>query len=295
MTRRKASKGNISVEDVFGKSDLIDATVPTKVKVKFKNQKQKEFATLIEQNEIIICSGVAGTGKSFISIGTALELIQSPNNAFKKIVIIKPVVESSDNGANLGFLKGSLREKLEPYAASSLEIVDKLIGGKARRKLEEDGIILIDTISFLRGKTFDNSILIMEESQNLTPNEMKTLLTRIGENSKFVISGDIDQSDRFKNVKDSGLYDAITRFKNLTEIKTFEFGLEDVVRNPIISKILKLYDNTSTSKPEIVGSKKQLLVEQDRKILTEPRGSVVPTSDKTKPSFIRRMVKYFKW
>lgn len=286
MTRkiknRKAIQENL--DDSLPK-DLMNNVVEHRVHLKFKNQKQKEFAKLIEDNEIIICSGPAGTGKSFVSIGTALELLQNPNNKYNKIVIIKPIVESSDY--QLGYLKGSLKEKLEPYAASSLSIIDKIIGVKSRKKLEEENIILIDTISFLRGKSFDGSLLIMEESQNLSPNEMKTLLTRIGENSKFIISGDIDQSDRFKNVKESGLYDAINRFKNLNKIKLFTFDVEDVVRNPIISSILKLYDTPKKEEEVKIVIKPQLLTEE--KVIPEPK--VI----KTESNLLNKIKKYIKW
>lgn len=285
MTRKNKNRKAIqeNLDDSLPK-DLMNNVVEHRVHLKFKNQKQKEYAKLIEDNEIIICSGPAGTGKSYISIATALELLQKPENKYNKIIIIKPIVESSDY--QLGYLKGSLKEKLEPYAASSLSIIDKIIGVKSRKRLEEENIIVIDTISFLRGKTFDGSLLIMEEAQNLSPNEMKTLLTRIGENSKFIISGDIDQSDRFRNIKESGLYDAINRFKNLNKIKLFTFGVEDVVRNPIISSILKLYD--TPKKEEIkIETKPQLLTEE--KIIPETK--VIKSED----NFLNKIKKYIKW
>jgi phosphate starvation-inducible PhoH-like protein len=286
MTRKTKNRKAIqeNLDDSLPK-DLMNNVVEHRVHLKFKNQKQKEFAKLIEDNEIIICSGPAGTGKSYVSIGTALELLQKPENKYDKIVIIKPIVESSDY--QLGYLKGSLKEKLEPYAASSLSIIDKIIGVKSRKKLEEENIILIDTMSFLRGKSFDGSLLIMEESQNLSPNEMKTLLTRIGENSKFIISGDIDQSDRYKNVKESGLYDAINRFKNLNKIKLFTFGVEDVVRNPIITSILKLYDTPKKEEEVKIVIKPQLLTEE--KVIPEPK--VI----KTESNFLNKIKKYIKW
>jgi phosphate starvation-inducible PhoH-like protein len=267
MTRKNKNRKAIqeNLDDSIPK-DLMNNVVEHRVHLKFKNQKQKEFSKLIQDNEIIICSGVAGTGKSYISIGTALELLQNPDNKYNKIVIIKPTVESSD--FQVGYLKGTLKEKLEPYAASSLSIIDKIIGVKSRKKLEEENIIIIDTISFIRGKSFDGTLLIMEEAQNLSPNEMKTLLTRIGENSKFIISGDIDQSDRYGNVKDSGLYDAIHRFKNLNKIKLFTFDVNDVVRNPIISSILKLYDAPAT--PEVISPVKPQLITEE-KVIPEPK------------------------
>jgi phosphate starvation-inducible PhoH-like protein len=160
------------------------------------------------------------------------------------MLILKPAVEAEEKH---GFMPGDMREKMEPYVSSSLDIIDKIIGEKNRNKLEEMGIIKVEALAFIRGKSIDNSILIMEEAQNMSPNQVKTLLTRIGEHSKFIISGDLDQSDRYRNIEDSGLYDAIHRHRNLSEIGFHEFTNDDIVRNPIISKILANY--TRVHKP----------------------------------------------
>jgi phosphate starvation-inducible PhoH-like protein len=129
-----------------------------------------------------------------------------------------------------------------PYVYSSLSLLDKLIGKEATTKLEESGVLEIMSLSFLRGFNADNMILIFEESQNSTPAEMKMLLTRIGFNSKFFISGDVEQSDKFRKKELSGLYDAIIRLNDVNKIGMFEFHINDVVRNPIIKEILKRYE-----------------------------------------------------
>jgi phosphate starvation-inducible PhoH-like protein len=116
-----------------------------------------------------------------------------------------------------------------------------MIGQFSRIRLEEKGILVIQPLGFIRGKTLDNAIIIIEEAQNLSPNQCKTILTRIGNNSKLIISGDIDQSDKYKNLRDTGLYDIITRHRNIPEIGFFEFSKDDIVRNPIITKILNNY------------------------------------------------------
>ncbi len=124
---------------------------------------------------------------------------------------------------------------------SLIDVIDKLVGKDIRIALEEHDVIKIQTLAFIRGKTIDNAILVLDEAQNMTNAQIKTVLTRIGDNSKFIISGDLDQSDLFKNFTHSGLYDAWTRHKNIPEIGFFEFDESDIVRNPIITKILNNY------------------------------------------------------
>ena len=161
------------------------------------------------------------------------------NNTYEKLVIVRPAVEAEEK---LGSLPGNLEEKLDPYIFPSYYLLNKIIGKDAREKLKDAEIIEVFALAYMRGMNIDNTILIFEESQNSSPNQMKLLLTRIGFNSKFFISGDIEQTDRYKDKKQSGLYDAIQRFKNINDVGVFEFGDDDIVRNPLISKILKKYE-----------------------------------------------------
>jgi phosphate starvation-inducible protein PhoH and related proteins len=224
----------------FSKKDLINSIIKRKQKTKFLTNSQKVYYDKLMENEITICSGPAGTGKSYISLKAAIDLLLDPTNSYEKIMIVRPAVESSSS--SLGSLPGDLREKMGPYVYSSLSLLDKLIGKEATTKLEESGVLEIMSLSFLRGFNADNMILIFEESQNSTTAEMKMLLTRIGFNSKFFISGDVDQSDKFKKKEFSGLYDAVVRLNGVNKIGMFEFHIDDVVRNPIIIEILKRYD-----------------------------------------------------
>lgn len=223
---------------VTEKLKSVNKILPTKVRLKCKNAKQKDFVNLIKEKEIILCSGPAGVGKSYVAIAVALELLQDPENSFNRILIVKPAVEAEEN---LGFLPGNLKEKLEPYLASSIDIVDKIIGEDARRKLEDSKELMVEPLGFIRGKTLDNSILIGEEAQNMSPSQMKSLLTRIGYGSKYIVSGDMDQSDRYDDPIKTGLYDAMTRHRNIDEIGFFEFDENDIVRNPLITKMVKNY------------------------------------------------------
>jgi phosphate starvation-inducible PhoH-like protein len=242
MTRRKPTQPQNDEPESkpFSKKDFINSIIKKKQKNKFLTTNQEEYYNLLKNNQITICSGPAGTGKSYISLKVAIDLLVDPNNQYEKIMIVRPAVESSSS--TLGSLPGDLREKMGPYVYSSLSLLDKLIGKEATVKLEENGVLEIMSLSFLRGFNADNMILIFEESQNATPAEMKMLLTRIGFNSKFFISGDIEQSDKFKKKELSGLYDATLRLKDVNMVGIFEFNTDDVVRNPIIKEILKRYE-----------------------------------------------------
>jgi phosphate starvation-inducible PhoH-like protein len=238
--RKKTTPSQEEPKKPVNKKELICQIIKKKTKEKFLSENQRVYYKTLVENEITICSGPAGVGKSYIAMKVAIDLISDPETPYEKIMIVRPAVESSSS--TLGSLPGDLREKMGPYIYSSLSLLDKIIGKENVEKMEQYGIIEIMSLSFLRGFNADNMILILEESQNATPTEMKMLLTRIGFNSKFFISGDIEQSDKFKKKELSGLYDAITRLSNIKNIGIFEFDVNDVVRNPIIKEILKRYE-----------------------------------------------------
>ena len=236
----RVKKSEENATDLVRQKPVVDLTtlLHPYQELKCKNKTQKDLINLINEKEIVMAAGPAGVGKSYISIARAIELLKNPNNSYKKIIISKPAVEAEEKH---GYLPGDMREKMDPFIASTLDIFDKILGKHNRRKMEDLEILEIQPLAYIRGKSIDNSILIMEEAQNMSPNQMKTLLTRIGENSKFIISGDLDQSDRYKNITQSGLYDAIKKHINIPEIGIIEFSNDDIVRNPVISKILANY------------------------------------------------------
>ena len=221
------------------KRDIINNIVKKKPKSKFLTENQKIYYETLLNNQITICSGPAGVGKSYIAMKTAVDLLLDENNGYDKIIIVRPAVEAEEK---LGALPGNVEEKLDPYIFPSYYLLNKIIGKDAREKLKESEIVEVFALAYMRAMTIDNSILIFEEAQNATPKQMKLLLTRIGTNSKFFISGDIEQTDRYKDKKHSGLYDALIRFNNISGIGIFEFGEKDGVRNPIITKILQRYE-----------------------------------------------------
>ena len=221
------------------KKDLINNIIGKKPRNKFLSDSQKEYYDILKESEITVCTGPAGVGKSYIAMKAAVELLMDPKNSYEKIIIVRPAVEAEEK---LGSLPGNLEEKLDPYIFPSYYLLNKIIGKEAREKLKEHDIIEVFALAYMRGMNIDNSILIFEEAQNSTPSQMKLLLTRIGFNSKFFISGDIEQTDRYKDKTQSGLYDAVNRFQDMDGIGTYSFENKDVIRNPLISRILNRYD-----------------------------------------------------
>ncbi len=242
MTQRKKQNTQPRPEQVdrkLTKKEYINSLVSKKIKNKFLTESQKEYYELLTNNQIVLCSGPAGVGKSYISMKAAVDLLLDPANSYEKLVIVRPAVEAEEK---LGSLPGNVEEKLDPYIFPSYYLLNKIIGKEAREKLKEAEIIEVFALAYMRGMNIDNTILIFEEAQNSTPNQMKLLLTRIGFNSKFFISGDLEQTDRYKDKKQSGLWDALQRFKGLNDVGVFEFSDKDVVRNPLIGKLLKRYE-----------------------------------------------------
>jgi len=229
-----------STQKPINKKDFISSVIKRKTKDKFLTSNQKKYYDTLIDSEITICSGPAGVGKSYITMKAALDLLADPETPYEKIIIVRPAVEAEEK---LGSLPGNVEEKLDPYIFPSYYLMNKIIGKESREKLKDADIIEVFALAFMRGMNIDNSILIFEEGQNATPSQMKLLLTRIGFNSKFFISGDVEQSDKFKNKTHSGLWDAIEKFRDDENISVFEFTDEkDIVRNKLISKILKKYE-----------------------------------------------------
>jgi phosphate starvation-inducible PhoH-like protein len=240
MTRRNKPIVNEETDSKpVSKKDLIGKIIKKKPKEKFLTENQRKYFEILKHNQITICTGPAGVGKSYVAMSAALNLLYDSNNQYEKIIIVRPAVEAEEK---LGSLPGNVEEKLDPYIFPSYYLMNKIIGKDAREKLKELEFVEVFALAYMRGMNIDNSILIFEEAQNSTPNQMKLLLTRIGYNSKFFISGDLEQTDRYKDKKQTGLWDAIQKLKNVSEIGVFEFGMDDVVRNPLISKILNRYE-----------------------------------------------------
>lgn len=241
MTKKRQS---VPVDDEepkpFSRKEFINSIVKKKQKNKFLSPNQEEYYNILKDNQITICSGPAGVGKSFIAMKAAVDLLLDMNNSYEKLIIVRPAVEAEEK---LGALPGNLEEKLDPYIFPSYYLLNKIIGKDAREKLKDAEVIEVFALAYMRGMNIDNSILIFEEAQNATPNQMKLLMTRIGFNSKFFISGDLEQTDRYKDKKQSGLYDALQKFQNINDIGVYDFRNAKNVRNPLIAKILEKYED----------------------------------------------------
>jgi phosphate starvation-inducible PhoH-like protein len=245
MTRKKTTptkESSLTTSESTSKLSKKDQirSIVKRTKNKFLTESNKEYYDKLYNNQITICSGPAGVGKSYIAMKAAVDLLMDTNNSYEKIIIVRPAVEAEEK---LGSLPGNLEEKLDPYIFPSYYLLNKIIGKDAREKLKDAEIIEVFALAYMRGMNIDNSILIFEEAQNATPNQMKLLLTRIGYNSKFFISGDLEQTDRYKDKKQSGLYDALQRFQNINDIGVYDFRNAKNVRNPLIGKILEKYDD----------------------------------------------------
>ena len=238
-TRKSPTTTQSNEQNYKTKKELITSIVKKKTKQKFLSENQKHYYDILSQNQITICSGPAGVGKSYIAMKCAVDLLSDPESPYEKIIIVRPAVEAEEK---LGSLPGGVEEKLDPYIFPSYYLLNKIIGKESRERLKEVEAIEVFALAYMRGMNIDNSILIFEEAQNSTPSQMKLLLTRIGFNSKFFISGDLEQFDRHKDKTQTGLWDAMKKFRNFDGIGIHEFQENDIVRNPIITKILKQYE-----------------------------------------------------
>jgi len=226
-----------------------------RVDIKPKTENQKKLVQAIKENEIVIASGFPGTGKTFLACAEALKLLKNPENAYKRIILVKSVTTLKDE--EIGFLKGTMEEKMEPFMDSFLDNFHKIIGEFLTNALRGQGLIQIKPIAYVRGRSIDNSIIIMDEAQNITLDNMRTLMTRIGENSKMIILGDIKQKD-LRNKKDSSLEVVIDKFRNKKNFGIVELRhKDDIVRNKIIEIIEEVFDQIDEEKAN--NGKKQIL------------------------------------
>lgn len=201
--------------------------------IKCKNARQKEFLKTIEDKEVTICNGLAGSGKTYVALYYALKALEK--GKYDKIVLVKSVTTLDQE--DVGFLPGDIAQKMDPFMYSYYGNIDKIIGEEWRKRLVKEGKIQIQPLAYIRGINIDNAICIIDECQNLYLDAFKSIITRIGENSKYIILGDCQQIDR-KHKKSSILEKIIAIFQDSEYVGTVEFQPEDCVRNPIIPKIL---------------------------------------------------------
>ena len=208
-------------------------------RLKCKNAKQKEFYRLLEEKDVVACQGVAGTGKTHLSVYCALKTLLNPDNKIERIILTKPAQQLATE--NLGFIKGSIEEKVLPIMESYQGIFEDIIGIAAHNTLVEKGIIVYKPMAFLRGTTMKNSYIIFDEVQMASLHATRTLMQRMGEDSKLNLLGDRKQTE-IKNRKNNPLSLLINKFELIDEFGTFEFTIDDIIRNKLIIIFEKIFE-----------------------------------------------------
>ncbi len=204
-----------------------------------RSEKQKEYVRALREKDIIVSAGPAGTGKTFLAVAIGLTMLLEKK--IERIILSRPAVEA---GERLGFLPGDMKEKVDPYLRPLYDSLYDLFHFEKIQRMIEIGDIEIAPLAFMRGRTLKNSFAILDEAQNATDTQIKMFLTRIGENSKIVVNGDPSQID-LPNKNASGLERAKKLLANLSEISVVDFDHSDVVRHPLVSKIVKAYSNSN--------------------------------------------------
>ncbi len=224
-----------SLYKIYQKKEMIERTFSGKA-IYAKTLKQIEYVNALKENDIVFGVGPAGTGKTYLAVVYAVSLLKK--GIIKHIVLTRPAIEA---GESLGFLPGDLKEKIDPYLRPLYDALYDTLGNKSVDQMIENGVIEIAPLAYMRGRTLENCFCILDEAQNTTEMQMKMFLTRLGFNSKMVITGDISQID-LPNGKRSGLVNACNILKNIDDIKIIKFEKLDVVRNPLVQKIIEAYD-----------------------------------------------------
>ena len=243
------NNGNIENKDILSSvdqfminekvknSNITDIIKTPKKSIIPRSEKQKRYVRALRESEIVISAGPAGTGKTFLAVAVGLTMLLEKK--IERIILSRPAVEA---GERLGFLPGDMKEKVDPYLRPLYDSLYDLFHFEKIQRMIEIGDIEIAPLAFMRGRTLKNSFAILDEAQNATDTQIKMFLTRIGENSKIVVNGDPSQID-LPNKHMSGLDRAKKLLSHLDEIKVIDFDHSDVVRHPLVSKIVKAYSS----------------------------------------------------
>lgn len=250
----KASKGHVvgeqevkaavricgGVESADEKQSLSEIVLKTKKRYIYpRSATQAKYITEMMQNELVFGLGPAGTGKTYLAVALAVSMMLE--GAVDKIILSRPAVEA---GENLGFLPGDLKEKVDPYLRPLYDALYEMLPAEQVDKKLALGEIEIAPLAFMRGRTLSNAFVILDEAQNTTPMQMKMFLTRLGENSRMVVNGDLSQVDLPRGII-SGLRDALDTLKGISNIGSVTFSANDVVRHGLVAKIVKAYEEKS--------------------------------------------------
>ena len=230
--------GDFDVNDLMG---TVAITARGKI-IRPKTLGQKKYVDAIKKNSIVFGVGPAGTGKTYLAVALAVYALK--NKEIDKIILTRPAVEA---GEKLGFLPGDLSEKVDPYLRPLFDALQEMMGQEAYQRHIERGSIEIAPLAYMRGRTLSNSFIILDEAQNTTREQIKMFLTRMGENSRIVVTGDITQIDLPHNVT-SGMADAIDVLKDVEGIEIVRLTAKDVVRHELVTKIIQAYEKAESAK-----------------------------------------------
>jgi phosphate starvation-inducible protein PhoH and related proteins len=203
---------------------------------------QGRYVQALRENDVVICAGPAGTGKTFLAVGMAVTMLRQ--NIVKKIVLVRPAVEA---GERLGFLPGDLVAKINPYLRPLFDSLNDMMEPDQVKRYMENDIIEIVPLAYMRGRTLNNAVIILDEGQNATVSQMKMFLTRMGNNSKIIVTGDMTQTDLPRTIK-SGLVDAVHRLRNIPRLAVVHLDETDIVRHVLVQAIVKAYEEDTTTK-----------------------------------------------
>lgn len=231
---------NVRIQDVFTDQVLHHAGT----QITPKTLTQKAYIDAIRTNDLVFGLGPAGTGKSFLAVAMAVAALK--RKEVKRIILTRPAVEA---GENLGFLPGDLAEKVSPYLRPLYDAMQSMMDGQRFEQLVDKGIIEVAPLAFMRGRTLNDAFVILDEAQNTTRSQMKMFLTRIGFGSKTVVTGDLSQTDLPRGVY-SGLGQAVRILEGLTSITMIRFDSDDVVRHPLVKRIIDAYDKDDAQTSE---------------------------------------------
>ena len=209
--------------------------------IKARNHTQQEMVKAYFDNDLVFAVGPAGTGKTYIAIALAVRALK--NREIKRIILTRPAVEA---GERLGFLPGDLKDKLDPYLQPLYDALEDMIPSRKLQEFMADGIIQIAPLAYMRGRTLDRACVILDEAQNTNIGQLKMFLTRMGTSAKFIVTGDATQID-LPRKSDSGLIQGISLLKGIKGIKTIMFSNDDIVRHPLVTKIVKAFDTVAES------------------------------------------------
>ena len=222
--------------------DQVIVTTANGKAIKPKTLGQKSYVSMINNNDVVFGIGPAGTGKTYLAVAMAIRAFK--NNEVNRIILTRPAVEA---GESLGFLPGDLQDKVDPYLRPLYDALFEIFGFETYQNLVEKGAIEVAPLAYMRGRTLDNSFVILDEAQNTTFEQMKMFLTRLGYGSKAIITGDITQIDLPRG-KNSGLKSASRILRNVRGIEFMEFSGVDVVRHPLVQRIIEAYDKADNEK-----------------------------------------------